>query len=170
MDSEYVYGILSQGSCPALVSGTCFWSGENRIFVWDPSGLVDLYSAASGRISGIGYDCGMRSLLELIKKSFAALYTAEDWLIPANALDTDHGGAWLSPASGDVKFMLKRPGGRSLEYPECAAKLAESLCLEASLSAAEVVCGKINSASERGASVKDLTRLVCSLQLLTRVV
>ena len=179
MEADYVYDILAQGNCPALVSGAWFSDGKKRVPVWDTAGLLDAYRLASGAASCSAFDQGMRSLLELIRMSFLALHAAEDWLIPAECLDTDPGGVWFDPSEITVRFRLLDEG--CIVLPEmdqrvdltatrAAADLAQKLCSASFYPAADIAAQKINDAATEGAALKDLTKLVSSLQLLTRVV
>ena len=179
METDYVYGILAQGNCPALVPGAWFSDGKKRVPVWDTSGLLDAFGLASGAVLCSGFSQGLRSLLELVRMSFLALHAAEDWLIPAEYLDTDPGGVWFDPSEKTVRFRLLDEG--SIVLPErdqsrdrstaiAAADLAQKLCSASFYPAAGIAVERINRAAEEGATLKDLTKLVSSLQLLTRVV
>ena len=179
METDYVYDILAQGNCPALVPGAWFLDGKKRVPVWDTAGLLDAYKLASGTVSCSVLDQGMRSLLELIRMSFLALRAAEDWLIPAECLDTDPGGVWFDPSEKTVRFRLLdessivlQERGQSADHTAAgiAADLAQKLCSASFYPAAGIAAQKINDAATEGAALKDLIKLASSLQLLTRVV
>ena len=179
METDYIYDILDQGNCPALVPGAWFSDGKKRVTVWDTAGLLDAYGLASSMVPCNMLGQGMRSLLELIRLSFLALRSAEDWLIPAECIDTDPGGVWFDPSEKTVKFRFRDEDSATLKEMDqsldksteiAAADLAHKLCSVSIYPAAGIAAQKINDAGSAGASLIDLIKLVTSLQLLTRVV
>ena len=175
METDYVYEILSQGNCFALVDGAWFTDGNERIVVWNTEGLLDLYDAAAGKAPCLAGTHSLRRLLDLVRMALVSVYGASDWLVPADMLDMSPGGVWLDPKRKEVRFML-RPGpasaaeGAGLSDVRLAAALADRPCGVSGFPAAGIAADRINRAAEEGASLKDLIKLVCSLQLLTRVV
>ena len=183
MDNDYVYDILSQGTCPALVPGTWFMDGGRRLLVWDMAGLLNVHMLASGEIRSNGLGQGMHMLLKLVSQVFHAVRTAEDWLVPAGFLQMSNGGVWFDPASEQVRFMMKNECSAGLEIQcsfcsgmqeraavEQAAELAGELCVLSGIPAAAAAAQRINDAAASGATLKDLIKLACSLRLLTMMI
>ena len=106
MSSEYIYDILAQGNCPALVRGGCFCIGNERTLAWDTKGLVKACDAAGSGSTALG-----RRSMRVFDSSLAgriamALKVADDWLIPMQMIDTCADGIWIDPGNFSVRFKL----------------------------------------------------------------
>ena len=177
MDTDYVYEILMQGNCGALVPGAWFLNGEKKVLVWDTDGLIGLYDADLRKIGNTGICNETGALLELTVNLFSALRTANDWLIPVHMLDLTPKGIWLDPEEKMVSFMLKDQSSaahiqddRIDSYPKAAARLAGDLSEYFGSAPASAAAARIAGSAQKGASLDDLIKLAVSQRLFAGLV
>ena len=164
MEDDYVYEILSQGNCPALVSGGVYYDGSVRKVFWDRSSLSDAYRLLEGRSEGPGLYSQSPSFMSLLAFGFMALDAADDWLIPMNRLFLAPGGVWYDPKSRRVRFMVSEPfTDEELGPAEAAVLLAEGFSAHAETSGFRAACVHIKRAAANGAALGDLIRVVAEL-------